>query len=136
MRSTLVAVCLCVTALGCGRVRYEQRACPSDTLQVGSDEAGPVFCIERVERGIEEQHLAEKNCWDIGRRLCSASEWTSACEQLGVAMVDSTDDFEWTSDRTGMLMDQAVQRGQGTCATASMAPILMTPGAYRCCLGR
>lgn len=72
--------------------------CPSDTLDLGG------FCID-AERHLEiTWTAAAKQCTEQNKRLCSHSEWVTACRsfQNGEAKLQNIgEDPEWIDDFSG-----------------------------------
>jgi hypothetical protein len=99
--------------------------CPGTMADFGA------FCIDKDDSSSLTWVRAAEHCMSKGKRLCSDSEWLTACQSSGKGMIDMTGTYEWiaqlASDTSGK------KRGSSTCASASSHSV--TSGVYqtRCC---
>ena len=134
MRPSLrICSLLALLALGCGRLRYEQRQCPSGMIEVAPDAGSPMFCIEIAEREALPWNDGRAICEGMGRRLCTEPEWADACVIAGPSLQTMTDGWEWTVEIVADM--EARKRGDGSCDAIS-SHIISDPYPYRCCAGR
>ena len=71
--------------------------CPQGMIGVAAERGG--FCIELDQTFSGDQRKAEKTCAGAGARLCSASEWRTACEKAKegtLPLKNMIGDWEWT----------------------------------------
>jgi len=129
---------LVVTAIGCGRVNYDERrgldandpaACPSETTEI---QPGGDVCIELVERGTVPWTTAKSMCASLGRRLCADAEWFTACVNA-TGLVDMIDGgYEWVAEE----MDGVALKRGSTACTVMSSHAVVDPYEYRCCVTR
>lgn len=121
--------------------------CPQGMVGVAAERGG--FCIEIDQTFSGDIRKAEKTCAATGNRLCTASEWKTACEGAtagSLPMKNMTGDWEWTGTQvikelpgetadygaTGEL--NAVLAGQSDCKTTRDYPTWRSESiAGRCC---
>lgn len=71
--------------------------CPPGMIGVGAERGG--FCIEVDRTFSGDLRKAEQACAIAGKRLCTASEWMTACEGTtagSLALKNMIGDWEWT----------------------------------------
>lgn len=127
-----LAVCLLVA--GCGRIRYEDRACPQGTTEIHGLDGGPSFCIDTAQAPTSLTYLdTVDHCAASQMRICSDAEWLSACTS-GAPLSGMTDDWEWVAE----LYDEnnAWKRGGGGCEQQSTHEIHVDLYGVRCCRDR
>jgi hypothetical protein len=144
----LVTVVALASALGCGRIGYDERplgidappvidappidglpACPAGTTESCP---GSTVCVETAERGYATWMDAGAQCAAQGRRLCTDPEWALAC-YCAVGLVDMIDsEWEWLAEETGGI---AQKRGYQSCDATSTHPITDNYD-FRCCADR
>ena len=91
------------------------------------------YCIEDNERAAGTFWTASSTCIGIEGRLCSLSEWYTACQDVGFAsMANKTDDYEWVE--FGGLNSGTVV-GSGSCTTTS-TDSFTNNYVFRCCFSR
>jgi hypothetical protein len=122
-------------------------ACPQGMVGVAAERGG--FCIELDQTFSGDVRKAEKTCAGAGARLCSASEWRTACEKTKEGILplkNMIGDWEWTgtnivkappgeSPDYGAAGDlNALLLGQSDCITNREHPLWKNePIAGRCC---
>jgi len=100
--------------------------CPGTMASFGT------FCIDKDDTGSLTWVRAAEFCMSKGKRLCSTTEWSTACSSSGKGMVDMTGAYEWLYELASDT--SAKKRGASTCASASSHGV--TTGTYdtRCCV--
>jgi hypothetical protein len=122
-------------------------SCPPGMVGVSAERGG--FCIEIDQTFSGDLPKAEKACASTGKRLCSASEWQTACKEAGAGKLplkNMVGNWEWTGTQaikgvegqaadfsnTGTLM--AVLLGKSDCKTVRDYEVWRTEAiAGRCC---
>jgi hypothetical protein len=122
-------------------------SCPSGMVGVSAERGG--FCIEIDQTFSGDLRKAEKTCASSGKRLCSASEWQTACKERSAGKLpikNMVGNWEWTGTQaikgvegqaadfsnTGTLM--AVLLGKSDCKTVRDHEVWKTETiAGRCC---
>lgn len=122
-------------------------SCPAGMVGVAAERGG--FCIELDQTFSGDARKAEKTCAAAGKRLCTASEWRTACEAATsghLQLKNMIGDWEWTGTQIikelpGVSADygasgelNAVLMGQSDCKTNRDYPTWRTENiAGRCC---
>ena len=122
-------------------------SCPPGMVGVSAERGG--FCIEIDQTFSGDLRKAEKTCASSGKRLCSASEWQTACKETSAGKLhlkNMVGNWEWTGTQTikgvegqaadfsntGTLM--AVLLGKSDCKTVRDHEVWRTEAiAGRCC---
>ncbi len=122
-------------------------SCPQGMVGVGAERGG--FCIEIDQTFSGDLRKAEKTCASSGKRLCSASEWQTACKETSAGKLplkNMVGNWEWTGTQTikgvegqaadfsntGILM--AVLLGKSDCKSVRDHEVWRTETiAGRCC---
>jgi hypothetical protein len=107
--------------------------CPSGYIKVSD------FCIEIDKHLDADGNLisysfedAIDSCAKVDARLCSASEWVSACRaSASLGLNDMDGDWERVDDLTDT--NRAIVFGNGTCNNSSQ-PLLTSTHTFRCCI--
>ena len=122
-------------------------SCPEGMVGVAAERGG--FCIEVAQTFRGNSRKAEKACAATGKRLCTASEWKTACEGAAagrLSIKNMIGDWEWTGTQIikeipGVSADygasgelNAVLMGQSDCKTSRDYPTWRSEAiAGRCC---
>ena len=72
-------------------------SCPDGMVGVAAERGG--FCIEVERTFTADFYKAEKACGIVGKRLCQAAEWRTACEEAATGKLplkNMIGDWEWT----------------------------------------
>lgn len=109
-----------------------KRPCPTGFVQVNEQ-----FCIEPDQRDTLMFPAAAIACGSIGARLCTWSEFLTACNQAtDLGLVNMVGDYEWSNNTAnGDMLVRVV--GQFSCnsgATAEAVGLQARP--FRCCYRR
>jgi hypothetical protein len=128
------AVAVCVLLAGCGRIRYEERACPQGTAEIAGEDGGTPYCIDVTQDETPMTYVAAvDHCAGLDMRLCTDAEWLTACS-TNSSLDRMTDDWEWVAD----LVDEttARKRGGGGCELMSQHDTSSDAYSVRCCRDR
>lgn len=107
-----------------------KKECPSGFAQVDEH-----FCVQMQRQDSTSVDVAAVYCSGLQARLCTWSEWYTACTKANVlGITDMVGEYEWTDD----LSDAGARVvGKFSCYTGANSAPFAPPGrAFRCCYRR
>ncbi len=117
-------------------------ACPSDMVLGGAPGSEGAFCVDKIARAAATWIAAMNTCGNLGRRVCSESQWLRASALPGVTLTCGSQ-WEWVAEpdhayTSGHL--RILAGGNANCAVRSwgwdgMHGNMSGPYPFRCCLG-
>ena len=110
---------------------YQTRCCHTPSVSAAGMADFSSFRIDQAQSGSTIWVASVADCMAQGKRLCSETEWVTACNASGEGMTGMTGNWEWLAELASAT--SAKKRGSGACSDASSHDV--TSGSYdtRCC---
>jgi hypothetical protein len=109
-------------------IHLGDKECPRGYLSVNEN-----FCIEEKSRDLEVNFFtAAKICMENNSRLCSWSEWVSACDRLKASDNNFTSHWEWVNTSSDHNNGAKIV-GYDVCGNNSYMNAELNVARFRCC---